>query len=69
MSSSIPCTCGRKRGDHSDLKVVMYRRNYSAFNGYHYTPSDYSEVRCTRPGYIGRWRTKAAYVEGLPKDD
>lgn len=69
MSSRIPCTCGRKRGDHSDLKVVMYRRNYSAFNGYHFTPSDYSEVRCTRPGCIGMWRTKAAYVEGLPKDD
>lgn len=68
MSARIKCTCGRKRSDHSNLKVVMYRRNYSAFNGYHFTPSDYSEVVGTRPGCHGRWRTKAAYVEGLPKD-
>lgn len=68
MSARIPCNCGRKRGDHSDLKVIKYRCNYSAFNGYHFTPSDYSEVRCTRPGCSGIWRTKAAYVEGLPKD-
>ena len=65
MSSSIRCTCGRKKNDHSDLVVVQYKCNYSAFNGYHYTPSDYSEVRCTRPGCMGTWRTKAAYVDDL----
>lgn len=40
---------------------------FSAFNGYHFTPSDYSEIVCTRPGCHGRWRTKAEYVDGLPK--
>ena len=33
MSGRIPCFCGRKRGDHSDLVCTMYRCNYSAFNG------------------------------------
>lgn len=42
----------------------QYRCNFSAFNGYHQTPSDYSGVKCEHCGR--RWRTKAAYVEGLP---
>jgi hypothetical protein len=37
--------------------------NYSAFNGYHWTPSDYSEVRCSE--CRTSWRTKARYVEHL----
>lgn len=68
MSVHIPCSCGRKKGDHSDLVVVQYKCNHSAFNGYNYTPSDYSAVRCTRPGCHGAWRTKAAYVDDLPKE-
>jgi hypothetical protein len=44
--------------------VTQRRCNYSAFNGYHYTPSDYSRVRCPDCGMT--WRTKAAYVEELP---
>jgi hypothetical protein len=43
--------------------VTARRRNYSAFNGYHCTPSEYSEVRCLVTG--ARWRTKAAYVDQL----
>jgi hypothetical protein len=43
----------------------MERRcNYSAFNGYRRTPSDYSLVGCKTCGIS--WRTKAAYVDGLP---
>lgn len=68
MSARIPCSCGRKKGDCSDLVCTMYKRNYSAFNGYHFTLSDYSEVRCTRHGCHGRWRTKAAYVDKLPME-
>lgn len=67
MSNHIKCECGRKSGDHEDLVVVQYKCNYSAFNGYHYTVSDYSEVRCVRPGCHGQWRTKAKYVDDLPK--
>jgi hypothetical protein len=44
--------------------VYQYRCNFSAFSGYHYTPSDYSGVCCAACGR--RWRTKAAYVDGLP---
>lgn len=60
--------------------VVARKVNYSAFNGYHATPSDYSEVRCGHPApeghrtrgvqYAGaRWRTKAAYVDDLPDEE
>lgn len=48
-------------------KVTVRNANYSAFNGYHRTPSAYSEVVCTSPEHNGspRWRTKAKYVEKL----
>lgn len=45
-------------------EVVVRNGNYSAFNGYHFTPSDYSLVRCTSCGAL--WRTKAKFVYGLP---
>jgi hypothetical protein len=46
------------------LVVVEVRcGNYSAFNGYRFTPSEYSELRCTGCGL--RWRTKARYVGKL----
>lgn len=38
--------------------------NRSAFNGYRWTPSDYSGVRCCKCGTVRR--TKAAYVERIP---
>lgn len=69
MSAREKCTCGRKRGDHKDLVVTQRNCNYSAFNGYHYTPSDYSQVVCLRPGCNGSWRSKADYVDGLPDMD
>lgn len=51
--------------EHRARWVVLQRKcNHSAFNGYHWTPSDYSCLRCTECGRV--WRTKAAYVDGLP---
>lgn len=44
--------------------VTVRKANYSAFNGYHRTPSAYSEVRC--PTCPTTWRTKARYVDTLP---
>lgn len=45
--------------------VVRVRRgNYSAFNGYRFTPSAYSEVSCL--DCDARWRSKARYIDGLP---
>lgn len=52
----------RPRSEH--LVVVDRLCNYSAFNGYRWTPSDYSCVRCLTCG--ARWRTRAAYVADLP---
>lgn len=47
----------------TDLEVTSRLCGYSAFNGYHYTPSDYSGVRCRTCGHL--WRTKAS-VHHLP---
>ena len=66
MSARIPCSCGRTRGDHGDLEVSMRNCNYSAFNGYQYATSDYSQVVCTRNGCHGTYRSKAKYVDTLP---
>lgn len=46
--------------------VTDYRCNYSAFNGYRRTPSDYSQVKCTECGTY--WRSKGAYVDSLPRE-
>lgn len=48
----------RPRSEH--IVVIDRLCNYSAFNGYRYTPSDYSAVLCTTCG--ASWRTKAAWV-------
>lgn len=61
MSSGEAC---RVR-DHRQYWVVDVRRaNYSAFSGYHRTPSAYSQLRCTQCPAI--WRTKAKYVDEIP---
>lgn len=44
--------------------VLQRRQNHSAFNGYHYTPSAWSSIFCTR--CRANWRTKARYVIDLP---
>lgn len=55
-------TC--REQSHRPRWVVVHRRcNYSAFSGYHFTPSDYSLVACSECGK--RWRTKALYVNEL----
>lgn len=59
MSGGIACKC-RPR----DAEVVVYKGNYSAFNGYRFERSDYSEVRCRTCGT--RWRTRAAWVDEAP---
>jgi hypothetical protein len=54
------------RNHRAAWRVVQRHGNASAFNGYHWTPSDYSCLRCTAEGCGRVWRTKAAYVEGVP---
>lgn len=65
MGSGPPCDKHRPNSaEAKELHVVTALRcNYSAFNGHHYTPSDYSEIRCLDTGTV--WRTKAAYVDDL----
>jgi len=65
MSSGVPCLL---RVEHRKHWVVRARKvNYSAFNGYRHTPSDYSEVICLQ--CPARWRTKAGYVDELPDEE
>lgn len=59
MSTGNKCKCGNQF-----LFVTQRLCNHSAFNGYRYTPSDYSAVRCAKCGMY--FRTKSAYVSGLP---
>lgn len=71
MSSGGGCTVKAHR---KNWVVTVRNANYSAFNGYHRTPSDYSEVHCIDPEHTSEqppmgssiWRTKAAYVDDLP---
>lgn len=65
MSGNLPC----KDKAHRPLWAVSMRNyNQSAFNGYHKTYSEYSEVRCTADTCRSVWRTKAAYVAALPDE-
>jgi hypothetical protein len=57
---------GCPRHKNQNLKVVMRKCNYSAFNGYRRTSSDYSLVECFVPGCTWMTRTKASYVNALP---
>lgn len=45
-------------------RVVQFRSNRSAFNGYRETPSSYSELQCQACG--ATWRTNAGYVSEVP---
>ena len=61
MSGGAACNV-RDRG-HRHV-VTARRSNRSAFSGYRWTPSAYSEVLCINDNRL--WRTKAAYVDSLP---
>lgn len=68
-SEAAYCHCdkGRRllcqRNHRGRWRVVQYHGNASAFNGYHWTPSAYSGIRCLECGRF--WRTRADYVERL----
>ena len=66
MAVSFGCHCEERRKPVEKRNWTVYQRhcNHSAFNGYHWTPSDYSLIRCERCGRL--WRTKARYVVRLP---
>ena len=71
MSAGLACQVHDRRW----WFVTARKVNHSAFNGYHATPSAYSEVMCGHPDPVHRkdgsrdgsfWRTKAGYVDALP---
>lgn len=69
MRASILGTCSDGLPGHplASAAVVARNCNHSAFNGYHWTPSDYSLLVCmATPRCRAIWRTKAAYVDLLP---
>lgn len=65
MSGGAVCRCGKREA----WRVIAYRCNHSAFNGYRMDPSDYSELECSSAagGCGARWRTKAAYVDDVAR--
>lgn len=69
MSGGVFCRCDQRKVPlrQRRWRVGQRRCNHSAFNGYRYTPSDYSSVHCLECG--GWWRTKAAYVALLKDAD
>lgn len=66
MSGGAVCRCPEASAPLAGRlwRVVMRRAHASAFAGYRVTASAYSEVKCLR--CCARWRTAAAYVDGLP---
>ena len=65
MSGGSTCRCP-ERAKPVGLRrwrVLQRHCNHSAFNGRHYTPSDWSAVACG--ACHASWRTKAAYVHQL----
>lgn len=69
MSSGIACKCAERKKPIGERlwECWQYKCNFSAFNGYKRTPSDYSLVHCTVCG--GLWRTKAAWAGQIPQGD
>lgn len=65
MSGGTTCKCkeSTKKIEERNWVVVNRKCNYSAFNGYKRTPSDYSAIKCQ--SCIACWRTKAGYVKKL----
>lgn len=59
MSGGTACRC-----DNPRWKVLQRRHNNSAFNGYHYTPSQYSSIFCMSCN--AHWRSKGDYIDRLP---
>lgn len=73
MSCGQACKCDGRLSDDFRKKnwvIAQFMSNRSAFNGYHETSSNYSEVRCLKCGRF--WRTMAKYIKLLrmaTKDD
>lgn len=65
MSGGTKCKCPESKKPMRERLWLVAQRwcNHSAFNGYKYTPSDYSSIHCGNCS--ASWRTKAGYVNEL----
>ena len=66
MSGGKACTCPQRLAAIFRLNhwfVLARNCNHSAFNGYHWTPSDYSLIGCIK--CRNEWRTRSGYVYNL----
>lgn len=65
MAVSFGCHCPERQKPVTERAWVVIARecNHSAFNGWRYEPSDWSEVFCLGCHALGR--TKAKYVKQL----
>lgn len=66
MGSGPVCKCSEGKVPLAHFRrwwVLQRNCNHSAFNGYHRTYSDYSQVMCRVCG--ATWRTKADYVASV----
>lgn len=66
MSGGNACQCAEREKPLRERAWVVLQRwcNHSAFNGYRYTPSEWSALMCRE--CHASWRTKAKYVDELP---
>lgn len=69
MSGGDACKCTERKKPIGERmwECWHYKCNFSAFNGYRYTPSDYSLVYCTV--CRGLWRTKASWAGQIPQGE
>jgi hypothetical protein len=67
MAATFNCKCGERKKPIAERNwtVTQYKCHHSAFNGYRYTPSDYSTVVCNNLLCHGCGRTKAKFVDEL----
>ncbi len=65
MSGGTACKCPERKKPIGERRweCLRYKCNFSAFNDYRRTSSDYSEIQCAACGAV--WRTKAAWVDQL----
>lgn len=58
----MACRC-KEKNKRENWRIMQYRCNHSAFNGYRRTPSNYSSLQCLICTRV--WRTKAEYVDEI----
>jgi hypothetical protein len=66
MSGGEACKCDERNNSLlvRRWRVIQYRYNQPAFNGFHFTSSKWSAITCLVCN--ASWRTKERYADALP---